>query len=167
MSCFKSFWRMWMVQDVLCSFNRRSLDATVWTSYMFHQLNIDYRQLSHSWCSLLLLYMFWFLCVARASIHGESDEHGQYIEKFFTLGASCWNYPPVIKYGTGKYTIYKGFSYEHLHSSGIFQPCLMKPEGKLSLAPFQSTAQPIQPGQRDVWHGELRSKDHAVACQRT
>ena len=39
-------------------------------------------------------------------------------------------YPRVIKHGNRKYSIYSWFSYQHFHLQGIFQPCLMKPEGK-------------------------------------
>ena len=38
------------------------------------------------------------------------------------------HYPPVIKHGNGKSTIYGWFSHWNLHLHGIFQLCLMKPE---------------------------------------
>ena len=65
---------------------------------------------------------------AHASWHQPGDPDGRRIGVVDNgLG---YPYPPRIKHGNWEWTIYRRFSSWNLHSvRGIFQPCLMKPDG--------------------------------------
>ena len=47
-----------------------------------------------------------------------------------TLQAGWYTYPPLIKHGNGKFTIYRWFSYWNLHLHGISHGHVWLPEGK-------------------------------------